>query len=291
MNIYIYKITNLVNGKVYIGQHKDYSKIVDNYLGSGSIIKSAIKKYGKENFEKKILEYCTNDNVNDREIYWIKKYNSLVPNGYNITKGGDHAATTQDTIVYNNGKSLKYVKIGDVPPEGYVKGPLQLSLEWRKSVSTGSKGKNQGHIPWNKGKHLENESVKLNGYLSGKTMRDQGMFSGANNPRALTYEITSPTGEKFHIVGEIKKFCKDHHLSYRCFKRCKNNGSCSISKSVKGICAKNTVGWTFTVIDDNCKEKARERREFLRKSLYLEGKLTKRQTTISKLKLHGFLEE
>jgi len=58
---YIYRMTNLVNGKTYIGQHKIKSneKFLD-YMGSGRIIRQAIHKYGKENFSKEILEYAIN---------------------------------------------------------------------------------------------------------------------------------------------------------------------------------------------------------------------------------------
>ena len=83
----IYKVTNLVNGKIYIGQD---SKNNPEYLGSGAIIKKAIKKYGKENFKKEIIDWSNSKNdLNTKEIFWIKEYNSTNHNiGYNITEGG-----------------------------------------------------------------------------------------------------------------------------------------------------------------------------------------------------------
>ena len=80
----IYKTTNKINGKIYIG--KD-TKNNPDYLGSGKILKMAIKKYGKQNFVKEILEYCNSENIDDREIYWIKELDSIEL-GYNISPGG-----------------------------------------------------------------------------------------------------------------------------------------------------------------------------------------------------------
>jgi group I intron endonuclease len=82
----IYKTTNLLNSKIYIGQsiYED-----ESYLGSGSIITFAIKKYGAINFKKEILERCSPELLDERERYWIEFYNSTNKDiGYNILSGG-----------------------------------------------------------------------------------------------------------------------------------------------------------------------------------------------------------
>jgi len=83
----IYKTTNLINGKIYIGQD---SKNNYRYLGSGKLLKLAFEKYGKENFKKEILEYCsTKEELDEKEKYWINLLKSTDSNvGYNITFGG-----------------------------------------------------------------------------------------------------------------------------------------------------------------------------------------------------------
>jgi len=84
----IYKTTNLVNNKIYIGQHNTSAD--DGYLGSGSILGKSIKKYNRENFKREILECCTSFDVNEKEIYWIKELSATDRKiGYNITLGGD----------------------------------------------------------------------------------------------------------------------------------------------------------------------------------------------------------
>lgn len=86
---YIYKTTNLINGKIYIGQHK--SELFDeNYYGSGIILKRAITKYGKTNFVCELLEKCeTKQQLEEREIYWIDRLHSCDSKiGYNRSAGG-----------------------------------------------------------------------------------------------------------------------------------------------------------------------------------------------------------
>ena len=69
----IYITTNLTNGKKYIGSHLT-SNINDNYLGSGVILKKAIKKYGKSNFQREIIAQLDNiDNMKELEEYYIQE--------------------------------------------------------------------------------------------------------------------------------------------------------------------------------------------------------------------------
>ena len=94
---FVYLTTNKVNGKRYIGQrYYDTKEKWKLYLGSGKILKDAIKKYGRNNFTVKILENCkTKEILNDREKYWIKKYNAIVDDSfYNIAIGGDGGDVT-----------------------------------------------------------------------------------------------------------------------------------------------------------------------------------------------------
>jgi hypothetical protein len=84
----IYETTNKVNNKTYRGCHET-ENLSDGYLGSGTYLKRAIRKYGKENFDRKILEYCENrKHMSEREKYWINEEFILNENNYNLKTGG-----------------------------------------------------------------------------------------------------------------------------------------------------------------------------------------------------------
>lgn len=102
----IYKTTNEINGKFYVGKDTFNNP---NYLGSGIKLKRAIKKYGRCNFKKEIIEYCDSLlKLNEREIYWINKLNSIKC-GYNISEGGDGGNTIEGkTIVELEKIKLKH---------------------------------------------------------------------------------------------------------------------------------------------------------------------------------------
>ena len=90
---YIYEIKNLLNNKTYIGQRKcpaNKTPETDSYMGSGDLIRKAIKKYGLQNFSKLILEsnIGSKKEVDKREIYWISKYKEQGGAEYNLSTGG-----------------------------------------------------------------------------------------------------------------------------------------------------------------------------------------------------------
>lgn len=99
-----YITTNKINGKQYIGTHKT-DNFKDGYMGSGKLIKRAIKKYGKENFTSEVLISHPNyEEAAEFEAKLIERVNTLVPSGYNLSptggchKGGKHHQSSKDLI-------------------------------------------------------------------------------------------------------------------------------------------------------------------------------------------------
>ena len=119
---YIYKITNLQNNKIYIGKtttriQERFSKHIyeantPNTKGYMFILHKAFRKYGINNFNIEQIEEIDNSLLNDREIYWINFYNSMIPNGYNMTFGGEGNTKINYKLVYelwDSGKSISQI--------------------------------------------------------------------------------------------------------------------------------------------------------------------------------------
>lgn len=86
----IYKITNLIDGKNYVGQTINFNQRIGQHKRGKQFIDKAIQKYGWKNFTVEIVEERTSlEQLNKREIFWIAAFNSKVPNGYNLTDGGE----------------------------------------------------------------------------------------------------------------------------------------------------------------------------------------------------------
>lgn len=124
---YIYKTTNLINNKIYIGMHK--AIVFDTkYIGSGLYLKQAIKKYGRKNFVCELIDTANDiQELKQKEIFYIDKFNSRnLKIGYNIHRGGYGGS--------DKGRSLETLA------------KMSASLKGRKS--------------WNEGKHLSEETKK-----------------------------------------------------------------------------------------------------------------------------------
>ena len=89
---YIYKITNKINGLVYVGQttqtpkHRWIHHLTDSRTGSECKLHKALREFGKENFVQETIEEVPDSFLDEREVYWIKYYNSYYK-GYNGTEG------------------------------------------------------------------------------------------------------------------------------------------------------------------------------------------------------------
>ena len=122
----IYKVTNKINGKVYIGQSVDIGRRWHQHMTAEDDIyfHKAIQKYGVENFEWEVIEQCKKKDLDKREIYWIEYYDAF-NKGYNCTKGGDG----------NSGEGSPNWKGGiSLDPE-YSKQYYQANKEQKKQYS------------------------------------------------------------------------------------------------------------------------------------------------------------
>lgn len=177
----IYMTTNLVNGKKYIGMQFRYSK---NYLGSGKIIRSSIKKYGENNFKKEILEsfdVITAEELGEREKYWIEKYDAVKSKEfYNILVGG------------NNVHPHHTRKFGKDNPKFGIK----LTKEHCAKISAG-----------NKGKHLSDEckrklSLAIKGYKHTEEARKKISLARKGKPLSEKNRKGISEGLKGHTYSE-----------------------------------------------------------------------------------------
>ena len=121
----IYKITNLINNKIYIGITKRNPKIRFNehFSNKNELLYKAKEKYGKDNFLLEIIESnVSEDMIDEKERYYIQLYKSLVPDGYNLSQGGISNKSISEqgkqklkkcNLGINNPKCNKYILMID----------------------------------------------------------------------------------------------------------------------------------------------------------------------------------
>jgi group I intron endonuclease len=235
----IYKVTNKINGKIYIGQTKhSIEKRMKQHISGhcGRYFYSAIKKYGYLNFIFEIIDSCDNfEDLDKKEQYYIKLYNSdNKDKGYNMTSGGQLGMKYNKESRENLGKSRK----------GIV-----MSLETRQKISKAKKGHKQsietikkriashsGSKHYRYGKHCSDElKEKLSKFNMGKKLSEETKkrIGEACNLRKYIYNIIDPNGVRYDNIKALGVFFKEHNLKYNLVHRAFFDRH---QKSYKGWC-------------------------------------------------------
>jgi group I intron endonuclease len=210
----IYKTTNLINGKIYIGQTTTNNLY---YFGSGKIIKQAFKKYGKENFKREILEYCTSiKELNEREKYWIEKLKSQDKNiGYNVDDGGtenwNKINLTKLSESHKNQKPTEAMKLHLSEINSGINHPQYGTHHSEETLKKMSKPRSEngkknisdshkGQIPWNKG-------LK---YKADPTVVEKQM------KKVYQYDMNDNFIAEYKSIKEAKELTKIGNISHVC---------------------------------------------------------------------------
>jgi group I intron endonuclease len=184
---YIYRTTNLINGKIYIGQHQR-DEFDSKYYGSGVIFQKALKKYGKPNFKvEALLWVATVEKLNEAEIKFISAFDSTNKTiGYNLSTGGESG---------NKG--------------------VPMSDEQKKGISERQKGKQlPGNATMkaaavNRGSHFSEESKRK---MSIASMGKKGTRNGMTHTEEAKKKISESNKGKHSVPmsEETKAKLKKH---------------------------------------------------------------------------------
>lgn len=177
----VYKITNKINDKFYIGKDSKNNK---NYFGSGLLIKKAIKKYGKENFTKDIIEHCDSiEMLNEREEYWVEYYkNNFRHQCYNIGAGGvggdnftdnPNREAILETMKRNTPKGENHVFFGKKSPSSGKKWKQASKDKLRESLLKSEK--------FQKAVHSKERAVKISESQNGVPCPNRAKFGHENH--------------------------------------------------------------------------------------------------------------
>jgi hypothetical protein len=173
-DFYVYLTTNLITEKQYIGDHFINLKERNYYIGSGQLFLKSVRKHKKYNFFKEIIEWFeTREEAFNAQEKYIKIFNTLVPNGYNLSPKG--------------GLLIK----GALSGESLIK------------MRAGVSKSNKGMIAWNKNKNLSKEHKKnLSIGLKGK---NKGKILSEETKRNMSLNSPNRSGDKNPMYGKSQK--------------------------------------------------------------------------------------
>lgn len=226
----IYKIENLINGKIYIGQSIDIERRWKEHCSKNkSLIGKAITKFGQENFSFEILEECEKNSLNKKEIFYIQKFNSLVPNGYNVREDNYNVQSYNIYFYYN--KNILLNIISDLKDN--ILSFSEIAKKYNLNISTISRiNKGDVHVQENisypiRGKNYKKAKKCL---LCGAEIQDvstycQNCYSKLRSEHIPNREELknlirekpfTQIGKQFNVSDNtIRKWCKKYNLPYR----------------------------------------------------------------------------
>ena len=210
---YIYLIIDLLTGKKYVGQHHYHKPELDpNYHGSGRIIKRLYKKR-PETLKMEYIKTCySEEELNEWEKYFIFVFNTLHPNGYNLTEGGE-GVVPSDITRKKNSESHKGLCVGKANPF-FGK---HHSEETLKKISEANKGRTAP----NKGKHHSEETrKKISEAVKGRTAPNKGKPMSEEQKRKLSEANKGRTSifKGQHHSEESRKKMSEAHRGRQCGK-------------------------------------------------------------------------
>lgn len=196
----VYKAENLINKKVYVGrtvhpiEDRQWGHVNAAKKNSKTVFHNAIRKHGADNFQFSVLCQCDSyEEMNEKEKYFISLLNSQIPNGYNMTPGGDGLPKgwkspmkgihfLSDEAKEKISKSLMGKKQSEETrkkrreslKQSYAEG---RRISWNKGLTkeTNASVKAQssnGHVAWNKG---------LKGFLKGRVTWNKGLTKATDS--------------------------------------------------------------------------------------------------------------
>lgn len=162
---YIYLTTNLINDRKYIGKHKS-TELDEKYLGSGTALESAVRKYGIDNFKTEILYECdTLDELNQKEHEYIDKYDAVNSREfYNLKNGGDGGGSPKQYYITNG---VVNKKVFEEEFENY------FSLGFRRGGPIQTEEAKLRRANANRGKKHPTAGANISKALMGKKLSDE----------------------------------------------------------------------------------------------------------------------
>jgi hypothetical protein len=187
---FIYKTINLINGKYYIGKHCT-SNLKDGYIGSGTVLRRSIRKYGKENFKCEILEYLQSHEdlkVREREIVNEELIKDSLCMNLQLGGGGGFISD-EHKVKFNTAGNLKQRWLSENDPEWKEKRRRRNVCNGKQMVELGVLKNWSFNYSW-KGKHHSEETKKKKSELA----KNKGLRE--TNSQFGTMWITNGTENK-----------------------------------------------------------------------------------------------